>query len=125
MSDAKPRCSRMDRSLFLGLGPFSPAAGHLDPVQFLFELMKRIVADLVGVAHAEDGVSRCLDRPAVNVAVLCRIGHALGLGEAMMVPANVAIIYTRIGAVMNSCSNRRLEDLTGASSLHDLDCRGS
>src|SRR5258705_2628800 len=56
-------------SLSLKIGLFPPTAGHLYPVQFLFQLMERIVADLVAFAHAEDGVSRALERPAVNVAV--------------------------------------------------------
>ena len=49
---------------------FFRAGGHFDPVQFFFHLMKRIVADLVGVAHGENGAARRSKRGAVDLIVL-------------------------------------------------------
>ena len=43
-----------------GAGLLLPAARHFDPVQFLFHLMKGIVADLVAGAHRENGLARRL-----------------------------------------------------------------
>ena len=48
---------------------FFPAAGHFDPVQFLFHLMKRIVADFLTRAHGENSLTRGQNSFAVNVAV--------------------------------------------------------
>src|SRR5712692_7456157 len=45
------------------------AAGHFDPVQFLFHLMKRIIADLVTCTHGENSLARRLNGSAVKVAV--------------------------------------------------------
>jgi hypothetical protein len=46
-----------------------PAARHFEPVQFFFHLMKRIVADLVVVAHGENGLACGLNGIAMDVAV--------------------------------------------------------
>ena len=48
---------------------FPPAARHFDPVQFLFHLMKRIVADLFTRTHGENCLASRLKGPVVNVAV--------------------------------------------------------
>ena len=48
---------------------FFPAARHFDPVQFLFHLMKRIIADLFARTHGENRLARRLKGSAVNVAV--------------------------------------------------------
>ena len=42
------------------LGIVLPAARHFDPVQFLFHLMKRIIADLVTRTHGENSLARRL-----------------------------------------------------------------
>src|SRR2546425_3020785 len=51
------------------LGIFSPTARHFDPVQFLFHLMKRVVADLFTHPHGENSLARRLKGSAVTVAV--------------------------------------------------------
>ena len=43
-----------------GLAILFPAAGHFDPVQLLFHLMKRVIADLVARTHGENGPARSL-----------------------------------------------------------------
>ena len=48
---------------------FVSATCHLEPVQFLFHLMKGIVANLVAVAHGEHGLARGLKGSAMNVAM--------------------------------------------------------
>ena len=55
-------------ALPLGLLLFA-AASHFDPVQFLFHLMKGIVADFVAGAHGENGLARRVKSAVVNVAV--------------------------------------------------------
>ena len=45
------------------------AARHFDPVQFLFHLMKRVVADLFTGTHGENRLARRLKGSAVHVAV--------------------------------------------------------
>jgi hypothetical protein len=42
------------------------ATRHLEPVQFLFDTMERIVADLVVGTHGKNSVPRRVDRPAVE-----------------------------------------------------------
>jgi len=54
-----------------------PAARHLDPVQFLFQLMKRVVADLVVGTHGQSDLARSPKSPEVNVVVTGSPGFAL------------------------------------------------
>jgi hypothetical protein len=49
-----------------------PAAGHFEPVQFLFDLMERVVADLVVGPHDEHRLPRGLEGATVELAV-CRM----------------------------------------------------
>jgi len=49
---------------------------HFEPVQFLFHLMKRIVADLVAGTHGENRLPCRVDSGAMEVA-MCR---ARGVG---------------------------------------------
>src|SRR6188768_683227 len=44
------------------------AAGHLQPVELLFELVKGVVADLIAGAHVQSGLPRRLKRDAMKVA---------------------------------------------------------
>src|SRR6185503_15449478 len=46
-----------------------PSARHLEPIQFLFHLMKGIVADLVVGAHVDDRLARGLKGTLMDVAV--------------------------------------------------------
>src|SRR6185436_3806454 len=46
-----------------------PAAGHFEPVQFLFDLMERVVADLVVGTHGEHRLTRRLEGATVEVVV--------------------------------------------------------
>ena len=45
------------------------ATCHFEPVQFLLDLVKRIVADLVVGAHGENGLPRRLEGAAMELAV--------------------------------------------------------
>jgi hypothetical protein len=45
-----------------------PTAGHFEPVQFLFDPMKRIVANLVAGPHGKDGFPRSLAPSAMAAA---------------------------------------------------------
>jgi len=45
------------------------AVGHLDPVQLLLDLVKGVVADLVGGAHRENSLPGCLEDSAMKIAV--------------------------------------------------------
>jgi hypothetical protein len=58
------RGSRSRRSFRRGI--LVAAAGHFDPVQFLFHLMKRIIANLCTGTHAEHGLACCLKGSPVN-----------------------------------------------------------
>src|SRR5438128_7965463 len=46
-----------------------PAVSHFDPVQFLFHLMKRIIADLVAGTHGENSLTRRVKGVSMNVAM--------------------------------------------------------
>ena len=45
------------------------AAGHFEPVQFLFDEMERVVADLAAGTHGDNGLPRRLKRSTVECAV--------------------------------------------------------
>ena len=48
---------------------FLAAARHFEPVQFLFHLMKRVVADLIAGPHGKDGLAGCLHGAPMDFVV--------------------------------------------------------
>src|SRR5262245_423120 len=65
------------RVLGLRLGVVLSSASHFQPVQLLFELMERVVANLVAGAHRVNGLARRLERPPMNIGVRDRSGVAV------------------------------------------------
>src|SRR5262245_48338185 len=62
---SSPGCGERNADL-----PLSPhAIGHSEPIQFLFNALKGIVADLASRAHREDGTSRSYQGASTDLAV--------------------------------------------------------
>src|SRR5690242_3989480 len=85
-----PRGSRAQQPVEDGLYVPPPrsvvvaAAHHLEPVQLLFHAVEGVLADLVAVAHGEDGLAGGVDGATVQLGVRGR-GEVPGVGAGVLV----------------------------------------